>query len=84
MAQTVDALTKLASGLGVPVEELWPEIPGWTQQQVERAQVKRQEEQDALAFDPLEVYSPTAKSPTVAPESVDPSQVPELKREGQS
>lgn len=72
MAQTVDALVKLATGLGVPVEELWTEIPGWTQQQVERASAKRQEELDAMALDPLEVYSPTSSSQTVAPQRDNP------------
>ena len=37
LAQTVDALGKLATQLGVPVTELWSDIPGWTQQRVERA-----------------------------------------------
>lgn len=71
MAQSVDALVKLATGLGVPVEELWPEIPGWSNQQVKRAQVKRQEEQDALLMMPLDVgvSSPTAGSQTVAADS---------------
>lgn len=68
MAQTVDALTKLATGLEVPVEELWSEIPGWSQQQVERAKAKRQEEQDAMLLLPADmgVSSPTAGTPVVA------------------
>jgi hypothetical protein len=37
LAQAVDALGKLAQLLGVPVEILWEKIPGWTQQDVERA-----------------------------------------------
>lgn len=37
LAQTVDALGKIATMLGVPAEVLWAEIPGWTQQQVQRA-----------------------------------------------
>ncbi|HVM07205.1 MAG TPA: phage portal protein [Acidimicrobiales bacterium] len=37
LAQAADALGKLATMLGVPVEVLWEKIPGWTQQDVERA-----------------------------------------------
>lgn len=36
-AATVDALGKLAQMVGVPVEMIFEMIPGWTQQQVERA-----------------------------------------------
>ena len=36
LSATVDALGKMASMLGVPVEELWERIPGVTQQDVER------------------------------------------------
>lgn len=36
-AQTVDGLGKLASMLGVPPQELWADIPGWTRERVERA-----------------------------------------------
>lgn len=36
LAQTVDALGKIATMLGVPAEELWERIPGVTQQDVER------------------------------------------------
>lgn len=39
LAQTADALGKLAQMLGVPVEMLWEKIPGWTDQDVERAKV---------------------------------------------
>lgn len=50
IAQTVDALGKMATMLGIPVEELWSEIPGWTHQQVERAKrAKRKQEE----FDPF-------------------------------
>jgi len=35
-AATVDGLGKLAQMLGVPAEELWPQIPGVTQQDVRR------------------------------------------------
>lgn len=37
LAQAADALGKIAQMLGVPVELLWEKIPGWTQQDVERA-----------------------------------------------
>lgn len=37
LAQAADALGKLAQMLGVPVELLWEKIPGFTQQDVERA-----------------------------------------------
>ena len=37
LAQAADALGKLADMLSVPVELLWEKIPGWTQQDVERA-----------------------------------------------
>jgi len=37
LAQVADAFGKLASQLGVPAEILWERIPGWTQQDVERA-----------------------------------------------
>jgi len=37
MASAADALGKMASMLGVPVEILWEKLPGFTQQDVERA-----------------------------------------------
>lgn len=37
LGQAADALGKLATMLGVPVEMLWERIPGWTQADVERA-----------------------------------------------
>lgn len=37
LASTVDALGKMAQMLNVPVQVLWEQIPGWTQQDVERA-----------------------------------------------
>lgn len=36
-AQTVDGLGKLATMLGIPPQELWSDIPGWTRERVERA-----------------------------------------------
>lgn len=40
-AQTVDGLGKLAQMLGVPQELLWEDIPGWTQQKIDRAKELR-------------------------------------------
>lgn len=37
LAQAADALGKLATMLGVPVELLWEKIPGWTTTDVDRA-----------------------------------------------
>jgi hypothetical protein len=37
LAQAADALGKLAQMLGVPLQMLWEQIPGWTDQDVERA-----------------------------------------------
>lgn len=37
LAQAADALGKMATMLGVPVEVLWEKIPGWTDQDVARA-----------------------------------------------
>lgn len=37
LAQAADALGKMAQMLSVPVEVLWEKIPGWTQQDVDRA-----------------------------------------------
>jgi hypothetical protein len=37
LAQVADALGKIATMLKVPVQALWPRIPGWTQQDVENA-----------------------------------------------
>lgn len=37
LAQAADALGKIAEMLHVPVEMLWEKIPGWTQQDVDRA-----------------------------------------------
>lgn len=37
LAQAADALGKIATMLNVPVQVLWEKIPGWTQQDVDRA-----------------------------------------------
>jgi len=47
LQQAADALGKLAQMLNVPVEILWEKIPGWTQQDVERAKALAAE-QDGL------------------------------------
>jgi len=47
-AATVDALTKLASGLGIPVKALWEKIPGVTKKDVERWSEIAEKEPDAL------------------------------------
>ena len=48
LSREADALGKLAQMLGVPVEMLWERIPGWTQQDVERAKALA-EDGDSLA-----------------------------------
>lgn len=67
VAQVVDALGKQATMLGVPVEELWADIPGWTQQKVERARKARDEQ---MLLDPLmgTEFSNTTEAPTRSPE----------------
>jgi hypothetical protein len=42
-----DGLAKIAKALGVPVEMLWEDIPGWTQEKVDRAK-KLVQEGDSL------------------------------------
>lgn len=44
LAQTADALGKLATMLDIPVEMLWEKIPGWTDQDVQRAEDLRNAE----------------------------------------
>lgn len=43
LAQVADAFGKLATQLGVPPQMLWERIPGWTQQDVERAKSMAEE-----------------------------------------
>jgi hypothetical protein len=50
LAQAADALGKLAQMLGVPVEMLWEKIPGWTQQDVERAKALAKQEGGMVAL----------------------------------
>ena len=68
LAQVIDALGKQATMLGVPVEELWVDIPGWTQQKVERARKARDEQ---MLLDPLmgTEFSNVTESPTQSPEA---------------
>lgn len=40
LASTVDALGKMAQMLAIPPQVLWEKIPGWTQQDVERAKAE--------------------------------------------
>lgn len=44
LSQAADALGKLATMIGVPVEMLWEKIPGWTDTDVERAKVLAQQD----------------------------------------
>lgn len=43
LAQVADALGKLATQLGIPVEELWPMIPNTTQQDLTRWKASRED-----------------------------------------
>ncbi|OFU59358.1 phage portal protein [Corynebacterium sp. HMSC11E11] len=61
-AQTVDGLGKLASLLGVPQDELWADIPGWTRERVERARA-RTATMPSLATG---LFDPDDEEPTVA------------------
>ena len=49
LAQAADGLGKMAQMLGVPVELLWERLPGWTQQDVERAKAVLGSRPDRLA-----------------------------------
>ena len=49
MAQAADALGKMATMLGVPVEFLWSKVPGWTDQDVE--EIKRLAEEGGPLVD---------------------------------
>ena len=44
MAQVADALGKMATLLGIPVEALWERIPGVTDQDIERWRAMRSSE----------------------------------------
>lgn len=46
LAQTVDALGKMATMLGIPDEILWEDIPGWTREKVNRALEARDRQDD--------------------------------------
>lgn len=62
-AQTVDGLGKLAALLGVPKEELWADIPGWTKERVERAKAAIPPLGGAGLFDPDEEEPSAAVGP---------------------
>lgn len=65
LAQAADALGKLAQMLGVPVELLWEKIPGWTQQDVERAKdlAKQQGGIDLMMQTLLDNTTPPSPAP---------------------
>ena len=50
-AQTVDGLGKLSSMLGIPPQELWADIPGWTRERVDRARAATQQQGTGVFFD---------------------------------
>lgn len=49
-AQTVDGLGKLSSLLGIPPQELWSDIPGWTRERVDRARAAAQQDGPGVFF----------------------------------
>lgn len=49
-AQTVDGLVKLGTGLGIPEEILWEDIPGWTREKILRA--RRMKEDPEFDIEP--------------------------------
>lgn len=50
LAQMSDPLVKLAQGLAIPPEVLWPMVPGLTQQMIEEAKRLRQEQDPISAL----------------------------------
>jgi len=48
LAQAADALGKMAQMLNVPVELLWEDIPGWTEQKVNRARKLVEQDGDLI------------------------------------
>jgi hypothetical protein len=72
LAQAADALGKLATMLGVPVEVLWEKIPGWTQQDVDHAKALVQQEggMAALLRQLAQSQQPPAPAPAPAPAPV--------------
>lgn len=70
LAQSADALGKLAQMLQVPVEMLWEKIPGWTQQDVERAKDLAGQ---GGGFD--QMLAELAGGQTSAPPPTDPAEV---------
>lgn len=66
LAQAADALGKIAQMLQVPVELLWEKIPGWTQQDVERAKTLAEQGGglEALMRELASGQTPPAPDPT--------------------
>jgi len=67
LAQAADALGKLAQMLGVPVEMLWEQIPGWTDQDVQRAKDLAKESGGMNALMNALTASTAPPGPTPAP-----------------
>lgn len=72
LAQAADALGKLAQMLGVPVEMLWEKIPGWTDQDVERARALVREGGIERLFDELARGLTPITEPAPPPNGVSP------------
>jgi hypothetical protein len=70
LAQAADALGKLAQMLGVPVEMLWEQIPGWTDQDVQRAKDLAKENGGMNALMNALTASTAPPGPTPAPAPV--------------
>lgn len=64
LAQSADALGKLAEALGIPKEGLWPRVPGTTSTEIRHWQTLKEQEPDAVMADSLYRSVP----PTPAPE----------------
>jgi hypothetical protein len=73
LAQAADALGKLAQMLGVPVEMLWERIPGWTDQDVQRAKDLAKENGGMNAL--MDALRGATVPPAPAPPQLGPGQV---------
>lgn len=67
IGQAADALGKYAQMLGVPVELLWEKIPGWTDQDVERAKQLANSPDSLQGLMSQLVAATTAPGPAPAP-----------------